>query len=129
MSFDWKQLLSLAGHLLDNSGNLPGGEEGIYRTVINRAYYAALNTAAVYIRDVVGDDVPDDSKYHPQVKMHFKNDRAKFELLETLRKKRDKADYSLESGKFRDMARAAVEESRKFIESPEFKNLFADSGK
>jgi uncharacterized protein (UPF0332 family) len=96
--FDWSQYLALADGL-SRQPEAVGPEEASYRAAVSRAYYAAFCAARNYARDrdgaVVGGSVGD----HLSIINHFRRssekDRRKIGVvLDTLRDRRNKADYS-----------------------------------
>lgn len=123
MNFNWKDLLGFVENLYGHANDLPC-KEGVYRTIVNRAYYSALNTAAVFIREEIGEDLPEDHTYHQKVSDYFEDDEEIYQLLDELRDKRRKADYDFESREFDAMAQIAIEELREFVGFHQFTNVF-----
>lgn len=125
MSFNWIQMIPFVEHLYEKSDELPS-PEGVLRTVVNRAYYIALNTAATYVIETIGEKLPEDERYHKEVSKHIKDEENIHRLLGLLREKRKKVDYDMPSRNFDAMAYCAINEVKEFIEFPEFKKLFTE---
>jgi len=63
MTFSWVDYLIVARHLAEHS-TTSGYAEGCLRSVISRAYYAALNTTRNLLRDQWGIEVPETVEIH-----------------------------------------------------------------
>lgn len=112
MTFDWNNFISLAEYLKANCDDLNTGEcidrEATYRTIVNRAYYAAYNVANQFALKEFGKIVKGDNgdgshskliktfRYHEQENDNFANIAVK---LGRIKNCRVDADYK---HKFRD---------------------------
>ncbi len=95
--FRWADFLTLAEQLVQQAEG-GGLRDACLRSAISRAYYAALLTAAGWIRDCVGVDIPEDRTIHKFVP-RFLADAGGEEAalvapaLHRLRRQRSDADY------------------------------------
>ena len=66
MAYNWRNMQFVIDHLHEHVGAIQCSES-VHRTIVNRAYYCGLNLAATYIVSYIGDDLPEDSRYHGEV--------------------------------------------------------------
>jgi uncharacterized protein (UPF0332 family) len=97
-SFDWSHYLRLADGL-SQQPEAVGPEEASYRAAISRAYYGAFCAARNYARDHDGTVVTSSVGDHLNIINHFRRSSEKSRkkigiMLDTLRDRRNKADYS-----------------------------------
>mgnify|MGYP001144631453 CR=1 FL=1 len=120
MSFSWSDYLNVAEHLVEYSQQ-SSYEEGCLRAAISRAYYAALNTSRDLLQNQWGINVPTDASIHKFIPQCFR-DEDKPErkeigmVLDRLRDRRRKADYSDEISKPRSLARNSLADAQFVIE-------------
>src|SRR5215472_12444154 len=94
MSFDWRELLSLAKVLLDQRGSLPS-EEATLRSVVSRSYFAAFCYASQVAGVRYGFAPTRTAEDHGRLKAHFRG-KGMFGIvskLDDLRKWRNLCDY------------------------------------
>lgn len=124
MSFDWVEYLTLARKLVVDAEPRSASAESRLRCAASRAYYAALCRAAAYLSRVIGDNPPDDHKFHEFVISHFRNaDTPSWRhigaRLENLREYRRYADYDACASNWPKKAEASVELSEGAIQDLE----------
>jgi hypothetical protein len=94
MDFDWREFLTLARVLRDNT---PAGmtPEGACRCAISRAYYAAFGYARNYAQNYLEFQPRDDGDDHGRLRAHLRQRRrAKTATaLDRLREWRNQCDY------------------------------------
>jgi uncharacterized protein (UPF0332 family) len=102
MTFDWAEYLRIANVLaqLEQERIIPNlSSEAFARAAISRAYYAAFNMAALFLREKDFDNrIPTDGTAHFHVKDQFYSHPDKIRqrigrLLNELSTDRRKADY------------------------------------
>lgn len=118
MNYHWRNFQQIAQYIWNQREHFPC-DEGACRTIINRIYYCAINCAAVFLRETKGENLPDDHNYHGFIINYYKPGKI-HQILNALRDKRRRADYDLESGKFNDMAFAALEDLNELFEISDF---------
>lgn len=97
MPFDWSEYLKLAKELLENS-DIVANEESKRRSTISRAYYFSFGFARKFLKDMYGEDLPEEGSVHSFVIRSLK-EKPENELvragtrLENLKDNRIKADY------------------------------------
>jgi uncharacterized protein (UPF0332 family) len=96
MSFDWEQYLSLAEYMQGHVADFPDAE-ACYRSVISRAYYAAMCLCRNYVKEHEGKEFSGD--IHKALQNYLKeNPHNKIRTrignqLQQLHQDRVKADY------------------------------------
>ena len=118
MAFDWKEYLSLAQNLQDQTHS-GFSQEAAFRCAISRAYYAAFCHARNYARDRHGfkpDYKPED---HFRVREYFqKLGHVKIAGdLELLRQWRNKCDYDDDISNIPIMCLGAITAAQNIFES------------
>lgn len=58
MNFQWRNLLDIAKYLETEMNNDSMNQEAYQRSIINRAYYAAFNSAVHWLTEIRGIDLP-----------------------------------------------------------------------
>jgi len=120
MIFSWVDYLIVARHLAEHS-TTSGYAEGCLRSVISRAYYAALNTTRNLLRDQWGIEVPETVEIHQFVPRWFMDgeDPDQWEigiLLDRLRDRRRRADYADEVTRVSSLAARSLEDAQIVID-------------
>jgi len=104
MTFDWNNLYSLAEYLSSNCDDLNADEcidrEATFRTIINRAYYAAYNVSNQYVLKTFGKLSDGDGGLHARLIktfQEFKDENINYEniavKLNRIKSHRINADY------------------------------------
>jgi len=124
MTFDWADYLELAKQLIEPDSLSGVSVECCQRCAASRAYYAALGRAAAYLKQVIGDDLPDDHTFHEIVISRFchhgeRSWRRVGEWLNELREYRKDADYYEDAANWLKNATASVIRSRDAIHALE----------
>jgi hypothetical protein len=90
------EFLVVARELLDE--NATDHSEAYMRTVVNRAYLAALLTAALHLRSAQGTTFPDNHRYYSMVEEELQKliGENASDMLFKLRCWRSEADYELQ---------------------------------
>jgi hypothetical protein len=119
MGFDWREFLSLAQRLKDDT---PPGmtREGACRCAMSRAYYAAFCYARNYARDNLDFEPRYGPEDHGRLRAHLKGKRRQktSENLDRPREWRNACDYNDEiEDDLRDKLSAALEEARYVFDS------------
>jgi uncharacterized protein (UPF0332 family) len=121
MSFDWNEFLKVARGLAGEENAAIPSEEAKWRTVINRAYYAAFNQARWHLRYKDYDrNIPQDGSGHEYVKSRFRShpdeDYKKIGWeLNRLHTARKRADYDDRNADFSIEARLAIKSAGTII--------------
>jgi hypothetical protein len=112
MNFDWQQYLSLAEYMDAHIDDFPDAE-ACYRSVISRAYYAAMCLCRNYVK------VHDDKEFHGDIHKTLQNylkenphNKIRNRIgnqLQRLHRNRIKADY------YDDMHESAVRQAGKAL--------------
>lgn len=136
MPFDWKNLSSIANFLKNNCDDLNTGKciagecidrEATYRTVINRAYYAAYNIAKQFALKEFKTISKKGGAHESLIKTFqiFKNDNPEYARiaakLDRIKKNRNHADYFpiFPNAAFKNEAGVTLRESQNIISSIE----------
>lgn len=96
MSFDWQKYLALAEYMYGHADDFPDAE-ACYRSVISRAYYAAMCLCRNYVKEHEDREFPGD--IHKALQNYLKENphqtlRAMIgNQLQQLHQERIKADY------------------------------------
>lgn len=90
------EFLVVARKLLDESAT--DNADAYMRTVVNRAYLAALLTAALHLRSAQGTVFPNNHRFYSMVEEELQNliGEKACDMLYTLRCWRSEADYELQ---------------------------------
>lgn len=121
MPFDWNEYLKLAQELLGND-EVIADEDSKRRSAISRAYYSSFCNARNFLKDVYGEDVPEDTDAHRFVKETLQRN-SNFDLriagtkLGTLRVDRNKADYENEVTGLKKLAELSILNAEQVRES------------
>ncbi|MEW6232327.1 MAG: HEPN domain-containing protein [Chloroflexota bacterium] len=120
MSFLWADYLNVARHLTEHS-DASDYSEACLRSAISRAYYGALNTARNLLRDHWGIEVPETAEIHQFVPRWFMDEedldcKEIGTLLDRLRDRRRKADYSDEITKTSSLAKRSIADAQLLID-------------
>lgn len=112
--FRWADFLTLAEQLVQQAEG-GGLRDACLRSAISRSYYAALLTAACWIRDCVGIDIPEDRTIHKSVPELLASAAVEEEArqvapaLHRLRHQRSNADYKDDVPHLRKVAELSLE--------------------
>jgi len=104
MTFDWNNFISIAEYLKDNCDGLNSEKcidrETTFRTVINRAYYAAYNVSVQYVLKKFGKISDGDGGKHARLIktfQDFKHEKDEYKniavKLSRIKSYRIRADY------------------------------------
>jgi hypothetical protein len=94
MPFEWKEFVDVARFLLLEAGKT-GNQEGMIRSAVSRAYFAAFCHAWNYANQFLQFEPREDVDDHGRLRRHLKDRRRKGDAdrLEQLRQWRNEADY------------------------------------
>ena len=124
MPFDPASWLQVASKLM--GGGVDAPEQARFRTVLNRAYYAALLVLCARIEEVQGEGTVPTVMTHSAVRRALANTRNRHLLkvkqrLDTLCDDRESADYELGHKDFAQQhAEAAIERARRVVQDIKF---------
>jgi uncharacterized protein (UPF0332 family) len=111
MSFDWEKFVDLADSIQQQTK-----AEEVYRTAISRAYYGAFCKS----RDSIGFKIYTKTDVHSKVSDYFKkstdlDDRKIGQLLDALRKERNKADYNGDASIGEGLSRRCIVKAKEIL--------------